>query len=655
MTPTQEQIEIGDSVAAGYSVIVNAVAGSGKTTTVLSIADRLKHLRILLVTYNTALRLDTRKKVAAKGIANVEVHTYHSAARAYYDETTTTDMGVEASLGMAPRDLPPFDIVIADECQDMTPLLYAFCRKLVGDLPRQPVVGLFGDDMQGVYQFKGADSRFLTLGDLLWPDFRFARHALSESFRITDSMAGFVNRNLLGYDKIVARKAGEPVGVVVSNSASDTIIPLIFRLFERGVRPSDIFVLAPSLSKSSRAFIAVENALVRCNIPVHIPVQDDRTLDDDVMRNKVVFSTFHQSKGRERRIAIIIGLDGGYSRTYARDLPETECPPPAYVACTRGSELLVLVQKEGAGCPRFVNISNRSHLRVEGDLEHAEPRGHAVLYGPKRATVTGLVRHMSYDLSAKLHATLSPLMETVAPASNNISIPSKVMTQNKSFEDVSDITALALSAMFEVERGIDTPTILESIRGARLTSFLAKYAEALPKAYTKPEHFLFLANVCKAVETRQYFRLRQIKTYDWISEEQADLILQNYRRHVGDVEDFEYPVAVKGHRVGDEKKDIIGHIDVVTKGVVFEIKCVQQLQLEHVVQLLLYRWLWAKTCQATRGPRDFKILNIHTGECLRLNGTDEEIDTIVGLLLREKNLRHTPANDVDFVSSMLRR
>ena len=45
MQPTQEQLDIGTSIANGVSVIVNAVAGSGKTTTILSVAARLPEAR----------------------------------------------------------------------------------------------------------------------------------------------------------------------------------------------------------------------------------------------------------------------------------------------------------------------------------------------------------------------------------------------------------------------------------------------------------------------------------------------------------------------------------------------------------------------------------------------------------------------------------
>lgn len=682
MAPTQEQLAVGESIAGGRSVIVDAVAGSGKTTTVLSVAERLPEKLFLQITYNTALKLEVREKVKERSIDNVVVHTYHSLARTYYDPETATDMGIESSLRMPPRDLPAYDIVIIDECQDMTPLLYAFARKVVNDIPRRPLLGLLGDNMQTVYGFKGADPRFLTMGDALWPEFSFARHRLSASFRITDRMAGFVNENLLGYAKITAPKQGPPVDYIVTkkagasdaSDASNALIRIIFGLFQTGIRASDIFVLAPSIAENNRACTRIENALTMHNIPVHIPNQEDRTLDDDVMRNKVVFSTFHQSKGRERKVAIVMGLDGTYSKTFARELRPDECPSTVYVACTRGSQHLVLTQQEDKGCPRFLRISNTGNLRVRGgSLAYAdepmaaaaaaedsaaaavEDSGVEYTSRERRACVTKLVRHLSHELVTKLNALVEPLLQRVAPPSEDHTafVPTKVLTKYRSYEDVSELNAFAVSAMWEVRCGLATPTILDVVRSSRHNKFVQGYVDGLPEEYTKPEHFLYLANVYRAVSTGQLFKLKQITSYRWMRAEDAERILGNYERYVRNIEDFEYTVAVREHRVGDAVTSIVGHIDILTASEVFEIKCTQKLQLEHVIQLVLYKWMWTKNFESSRGPREFRLLNVLTGECVQVNGSAAEIEAVAELLLKEKYVSEAALSDTGFVSRCL--
>jgi hypothetical protein len=672
MNPTKEQSDISLAVIRGKSVLVDAVAGSGKTATILLIAKSLPEKRILQVTYNTALKLEVRTKVAEKNIENVEVHTYHSLARSYYDESTTTDMGIETSLCADVRGIPRFDIVIFDECQDMTPLLYKFARKVVtdiSDIHGVPILGLFGDNMQTVYHFKKADPRFLTLGDRLWPEFKFERLRLSISFRVTDRIAGFVNDNLLGFEKVTSVKKGPLVNYIVTkkSDACDYLIPLIFKCFENGGCASDIFVLAPSISENNREVVLIENVLVLHNIPVHIPNQDDRNLDDDVMRNKVVFSTYHQSKGRERRFCIVLGLDGCYSKVFARDIPEIQCPSTVYVACTRSSEQLLITQDTRRGCPRFMRVGDVSNMKVEGgslsylDVDTRDDDG--LNFKIAKTTVTKLVRHLSHELVVKLHKLMVPIVTCCNHGSGShvnlkdvlgttestiIDIPTKVLTKCRSYEDVSELNAFALSAMWEQECGFE-PSIFSYIKGSKVSKFMQPYVDSIPKSFRCPADFLYLANVYRALNTKQYFKMKQINTYTWISSAQAESVMQNYRKYICDVKDFEYMIAVKDYKVGTVSSEITGCIDVLTGSTIFEIKCTQSLQLEHVIQLLLYKWIWQKNFESKLGAKSFKLLNVLTGHCLTLHGTKSQIHEIANLLLSEKYVTETKLNDDGFV------
>ena len=72
------------------NVIVDAVAGSGKTTTNLYVAKQLRSQNILLLTYNARLKDETRNKVKINGLTNLEVHSYHSfCVKHYYDKSFT--------------------------------------------------------------------------------------------------------------------------------------------------------------------------------------------------------------------------------------------------------------------------------------------------------------------------------------------------------------------------------------------------------------------------------------------------------------------------------------------------------------------------------------------------------------------------------------
>jgi len=78
MKLTQEQIDIIHSTG---NIKINAVAGSGKTTTIIEYAKaRPIHSNILYLAFNKSVKLDATNKFQACGLKNVKVETAHSLA-----------------------------------------------------------------------------------------------------------------------------------------------------------------------------------------------------------------------------------------------------------------------------------------------------------------------------------------------------------------------------------------------------------------------------------------------------------------------------------------------------------------------------------------------------------------------------------------------
>lgn len=78
MELTKEQYDIINSTG---NIKINAVAGSGKTTTVIEYAQaRPKTSKILYLAFNKSVKLEATKKFADKGLDNVKIETAHSLA-----------------------------------------------------------------------------------------------------------------------------------------------------------------------------------------------------------------------------------------------------------------------------------------------------------------------------------------------------------------------------------------------------------------------------------------------------------------------------------------------------------------------------------------------------------------------------------------------
>jgi superfamily II DNA or RNA helicase len=155
--PSGEQRAIVAAILDGKNVRCDSVAGSGKTTTCLHVAHALPAGKTaLLLTYNARLKQETRERVERAGLrAKLEAHSYHAAGDKDYDHGCFQDAALRS---VVERDAPPlcplpaWDLVIVDECQDVTETLFLFACKLLRDVVAAgapwPQLLIIGDVMQ---------------------------------------------------------------------------------------------------------------------------------------------------------------------------------------------------------------------------------------------------------------------------------------------------------------------------------------------------------------------------------------------------------------------------------------------------------------------------------------------------------------------------
>ena len=147
---SEEQQNIINTLGEGYNVLTDSVAGSGKTTTILFLANAFPQKRILVVTYNSRLKAETRERVRRCKIKNLEIHSYHSLGLQYYTSPCNTDTHLVNILRQkkSPVGNLHADIFILDESQDMRKDYYFFLRKVMSDM-KNPNLQLFlmGDHM----------------------------------------------------------------------------------------------------------------------------------------------------------------------------------------------------------------------------------------------------------------------------------------------------------------------------------------------------------------------------------------------------------------------------------------------------------------------------------------------------------------------------
>lgn len=156
---TDEQRKVVHAVGAvsGDHLVVQALAGTGKTTTMLY-AVRQTGFKTILVTYNRHLCDSTRNKRAQLGISEDDcvVHTFHSLANWLWAGASVKDDHSLQNTLRRPRetckqDLSLYRLLIIDECQDLRELYCELIQMLREHLSAEYKIVLIGDFFQCVY------------------------------------------------------------------------------------------------------------------------------------------------------------------------------------------------------------------------------------------------------------------------------------------------------------------------------------------------------------------------------------------------------------------------------------------------------------------------------------------------------------------------
>lgn len=724
MQPSEEQQVAIRHMVNGHNVILDAVAGSGKSTTILSMAQLLDHKQILVIAYNSMLRKEMEAKAKKMNITNAQIHTFHSLAVKYYLDKAHTDSGIRKIVynDMKPRTakLPKYDIIVLDEAQDMSYLYFQLMVKFAFDMDSVFQLFISGDYMQSLYEFKGADVRTLTMGDLAWQTHPllltriFHKCTLKTSYRITRHMASFVNTVMLGDDRLISYKDGCQV-VYMKQSRSNierfVLSNIQQLLYSNSVGPGDFFILGASVKGVNSYIRKLENVLVERGIPCYVPTFDTEGIDDKIIEGKVVFSTFHSVKGRERKFVFVMGFDQSYFAIYAQNLPKDKCPNTLYVACTRATHKLFLLESDQHSTDRPLDFLKKTHHDMKTMpcvifngvpknifYERQEPTLASILEQQRVSfhdiTPTDLVKFVPEAVIEEITPLLDAIFVSIRPAmpENEIDIPNIIETKQGYYEDVSDLNGIAIPLMYydhvcrkydAGEQGSDTlRLIIEGILGEMRDYECVRLKEmfrALPEKIEEPEQYTLLANLYVAAKEKLLYKATQITAddYKWLSVEVIAQCMALLDEIVGDECTDTVPLIEEAIMQYDMDREIeivnavlsphfpnhgkkfrfSARTDLITDTTIWELKCVGSITVEHLLQVILYAWLWqithldnpmARNPQCVN-PRETKILNVRTGEVLMLNATFEELTIIVVALLRGKYVDIPARTDEEFV------
>jgi hypothetical protein len=666
-----QQKAIIQAIQQEKNIAINAVFGSGKTTTILETTKSCPNKTSILVTYNTHLKNEVNEKITSQNLTNIDVYTYHSLCMKYFGYGKN-DEELQLYHPTPPKNpLPKIDILFIDEKQDMTHILYTFIQKFIHYLPCLPQIVICGDHLQGVYQFKGADKRFLTMGSEIY-ETPLELFEMNTSYRLTHPMSWFINQCIYGCTILHTVKEGPPV-LFFNQSRYKVAYSIIERLkkcLEQGMTASDIFVLAPSL-KGNQTLKTLENLIYdTLHLPIFFTTNEDCELNDRVIRNKVVFSTFHQSKGRERKVVIVFGFDESYFDFYAKGENRRDCPSTLIVALSRAKELLMIVKDVEQKPLSFMKknileMRNHKYFELIGKICDYETSKKTIPPVHRKISVTDLVRYIKPEIQMKLAEIKNLLFEKKCGIIQNIDIDPFVENSGSYnlCEDVSDLIGMIVPAVFE-ERQTGVSNIKSKLleqEEKKMSDFMRDKLDRVNYKSNMIEDLLYMVKVYKSFQVGIYSPF-QIDKDNWMSVEQMEGILSNMVHHIKSRQLYEYEFqegstlrTVKYYEHPKFGKiHITGRLDSMDREIVWEFKCVRELTLEHFLQVICYQWLWNFCLQEQYGERTFRLLNIRTGEMYELK-CDEKllVNQVMELLIENRYERLCSISDEEFVKICL--
>jgi hypothetical protein len=659
--PTNEQIEIINSLE--NNIIIDSVAGSGKTTTNLYIAQNNMNKNILLLTYNSKLKLETKEKIKKYNITNLHVFSYHSFCVKYYDnQNGYTDKLIIDIVNNNNKCKLNFnyDLIILDEAQDISPLYYKLIYKIYNDnILKNVNIILLGDLNQSIYDFNQSDERYILYADKLfnYNNNSWKKLNLSTSFRITNEMSLFINNCMLNNNRINSTKItfNKPRYIICNsfNERRSQTLKEVEYYLNLGYKPHDFFILAPSLRSSKSPIKILENniKLKYKNINIYVPTSDDEKLDNTILENKMVFSTFHQSKGLERPVIIIFNFDNSYFKYYKKDKNPYICPNELYVATTRGSERLTLIHHCDNNYLPFLNIKNIEKFTVFNKYENIED----IERTDKdiQSGVTDLCKHLPLEIILKCLTYLN--INKINNKDNLLDIPIKIDEEHGS-ESISEITGIAIPLYFEYLLKNNSSVynnlkyILENKteKKKKLLEDIQNNLNIKILKLDKKKDYIKLSNIWNSYKNGYIFKSLQISTYDWISENNLNESIERLKKlNITNNAIFEKEINYKYLGI-----DIQGYIDCIDNNNIYEFKCCQEIKEEHFLQLGIYMFINESINKSNKQIK-YYLFNILNNEYYELIASYDNLNKMLEYLIKYKYRNNDKLNDEDFITNNL--
>ena len=238
---------------------------------------------------------------------------------------------------------------------------------------------------------------------------------------------------------------------------------------------------------------------------------------------------------------------------------------------------------------------------------------------------------------------------------------------------MSELTGLAVVSLFETSctGGLTAmqDTAMALFHKAKLIFEKKKILEA--KNHSKYEgevrrlrSVTDIARMCRNAALYTYaatgFKTKpdQITNYSWVSPTALSSLMTVLQTQIPNKTTNKYEVYVEFNTTFWNKTvTVVGIMDILTDGVVWEVKCTGALDDEHRLQLAVYAWIVMNNSTSgnshnLQSYRSFQLLNAKTGQMERLTSSKADLDNVMTILV-DNYIRGDPkVSDEKFLESV---
>lgn len=534
----------------GKNILVDACIGSGKTTAIQKLCERLdSSKKILYLTYNTLLKLDAKKQIKCK---NATVTNYHGFAYGILtrDHIPAGRADSIQQFNLCKPMVPQFDVLILDEYQDIDREIADMLELIKAQNPQMQLIAV-GDMDQKIYDKTTLDIKAF-IGQFLGEHINLF---FTNCFRLPPEFAKCLgdvwNKRIVGVNNNC---------VIEEMNACQVIDFLSFQ------DPKDVLCLG----RREGALTTTLNSL-ELKFPlkynkktVYASIRDTDSLkSSSIGNNCAIFTTYDSCKGLERKICVVFDYTEKYwfarmsqasSYTILRNI--------FCVAASRGKKHIIFVKSDA---PRLSFETLKTAIAPTTQFRSVS-----------------ISTMFDFKYSEDIEECFRQLkINSLTPTSHSFPINVK---GNDERIDLSPCIGIYQEAVFfknyNIEKDIALQWFYSNPYGRELTENFASL-----QGMTLEDKILYLVSL----ETKQNRYRTQVST-PFITQEQSQQIMDRLSKQFQREENIQVGCSIpfSDKEDGTQCFSANGYIDVLKDGVVYELKFVTELQKVHFLQCACY-------------------------------------------------------------------